>query len=383
MLNDRPSLLWFHSDKFGCGTYRCYGPALSLEDRFDSNFLMQSEVPNRGFEYLDGIDVVILQRAVGTLFLDIIAECKRRDIVVIFESDDDLFHIHKSNPSAPFWHRRSVQKVLYAQLQQVDHVITSTIPLKAAIANEGHLAGSAITVCYNHLNPHMWGEEVTGVHVQPRYLNARIDEHGTRPYRVIGWQGSATHDLDFKQALPALTRIVTEHDDVIVRFFGNVPLTVQGHIPEAKFQWSRGVSFDHYPSQLAYMNFDIGIAPVTNTKFNQAKSNLKWLEYSSIGVPTVASKVFPYATSIEHGRTGLLCDTEAEWYDALSGLLADEAARTAMGQRAKAHVWSAWGPSQAQAWADVFTRLLKERHGDDFFPGLTRSAGDGADVPAA
>lgn len=378
MLNGRPSLLWLHADKFGCGSYRCYAPALALEDRFDSNFLMHAEIPDDHFGYLDDMDVVIVQRAVGTLFLDILAECQRRGIPTVFETDDDLFNVHKSNPSAPFWHKREVQKILAVELQGVDHIIASTVPLKTEITVEGGLPSSKISVCHNFLHPNMWGEGIVGSDVQARYLNAHVTEAGTEPYLVIGWQGSATHDLDFRQALPALKRVLAEWPTVVVRFFGNVPSTVQGHVHETRFQWSRGVPFEFYPAQLAYMNFDIGLAPVTNTKFNRAKSNLKWLEYSSLGVPTVASKVYPYATSIEHGRTGLLADTEEEWYDALTLLLRDAAMRRAMGTTARLHVWDAWGPSRAEEWATVFARLLRARHGDDFLPGLTRRTGDDA-----
>jgi glycosyltransferase involved in cell wall biosynthesis len=415
----RPSILWLHADKFGCGTYRCFTPALTLEELgFDNNFVLHENIPAYGgidkatpsidaksllgkatdlssavtsvnlgprapsdvYDWLEGIDILVLQRAVGYVFLEAMQECKRRGIVTVFESDDDLFNIHRSNPSAPYWHLPKVQKILRAQLKLADHIICSTPPLKTTIVNAINCPASKVTVCYNHIVPELWGAHVTSEDVQTRYRNVRTTEKGDEPYTVIGWQGSNTHNLDFKEALPALTRLVAERDDVILRFFGNVPLTIRGHIPETRFQFAKGVDFEFYPSQLAYMNFDIGIAPVTDTKFNQAKSNLKWLEYSSIGVPTVASAVFPYAQSIDQGITGIVARTDEDWYQALSTLLDNPEERRAMGMRAKAHVWQHWGKTRAQVWADTFVALLRQQHGEQLLPEFARLP---RDVPYA
>lgn len=375
----RPSILWLYADKFGCGSYRCYAPALTLEELgFDNNFTGHFEIPAHGdtYAWLDGIDILVLQRAVGGAFLDAMVECKRRNIITVFETDDDLFHIHKANPSAPFWHKPAIQRLLRQQLDLADHIIASTPPLKTSIVNEMRIAASKVTVCYNHLTEDMWGEHHVGPAVQARFRNVRDIDGVDTPYTVIGWQGSNTHNLDFRQCLPALTRLVKERDDIILRFFGNVPLTVRGHIPETRFQFSHGVDFEFYPSQLAYMNFDIGLAPVTDTKFNQAKSNLKWLEYSSLGVPTVASAVFPYAQSIEQGVTGLICRTDEDWYQALTALLDNPDERRAMGERARTHVWQHWSKTRAMAWADLFVALLRQQHGEQLLPQFARPAGD-------
>jgi glycosyltransferase involved in cell wall biosynthesis len=167
------------------------------------------------------------------------------------------------------------------------------------------------------------------------------------------------------------------HEDVLIGGEESGGISFKGHIPEDRFQWSKGVEFDRYPSTLAFMHFDIGLAPVTSARFNQAKSNLKWLEYSSIGVPTVASKVYPYEKSIEHGVTGYVCETEADWYQALTTLVNDAALRQRIGAQAKAHVWAHWGTSRAHSWATLFTKLLRERHGEQLSPQLGRSPGVG------
>jgi len=40
--------------------------------------------------------------------------------------------------------------------------------------------------------------------------------------------------------------------------------------------------------------FDIGLAPLRDNHFNRGKSNLRWLEYSALKIPTIASDVEPF-----------------------------------------------------------------------------------------
>jgi glycosyltransferase involved in cell wall biosynthesis len=119
------------------------------------------------------------------------------------------------------------------------------------------------------------------------------------------------------------------------------------------------VPFEYYPATLRYLNFDIGIAPVTDSHFNQSKSNIKWLEYSALGVPSVCSKVYPYATSIEHGVTGFLASNDDEWYRALKSLVESAELRQQIGRAAFDHVWREYAPDQCvPAWERVIAEAV-------------------------
>lgn len=334
------NLLWLNSDQMGCGTYRAYVPALSLEAAGHTNHFLQHEkarISNPTRE-LEGMHTVVFQRAVDNTFLDWLKTARRLGVRTVFEMDDDLFHVPRHNPASWLWNAKLTQRLLREMLDAVDGVVVSTKPLRESLAHELGWPISRITVCPNHVHAAVWGEEVIG---------------STEPFSstsvVVGWQGSATHDVDFKTALPALQQLVRD-TNVMVRFFGCVPLSVKGALEGEHFQWAKGVPFEKYPTMLKYMGFDIGIAPLTDSKFNRAKSNLKWLEYSVLGVPCVASRVYPYERSISHGETGFLAATPEEWYQALRRLVDDVAWRQRMGQTARAHVWATHGPAQARSW---------------------------------
>ena len=68
---------------------------------------------------------------------------------------------------------------------------------------------------------------------------------------------------------------------------------------------------------------DIGICPLNQEiEFNKGKSNNKFVEYSMLGIPTVATNIEPYSC-IKNGETGILVDhnTTEEWVNALSELI--------------------------------------------------------------
>ena len=64
-------------------------------------------------------------------------------------------------------------------------------------------------------------------------------------------------------------------------------------------------------------SIDINLAPLEESIFNEAKSENKWVEAALVRVPTVATNLGAFQRMIEHGRTGILCDTVEDWYTEL------------------------------------------------------------------
>jgi hypothetical protein len=57
------------------------------------------------------------------------------------------------------------------------------------------------------------------------------------------------------------------------------------------------VPYREYPAKLAALNLDIAVAPLEQIRFNQAKSNLRLLEYGVLGLPVLCSDIDPYRNS--------------------------------------------------------------------------------------
>jgi hypothetical protein len=342
------SILWLVSDLGGCGAYRAYMPALSLEPAIENHFLLHHIAAFSKIDReLSGIDLVVFQRAIGEGAKHWMERCIELGIPTVVELDDNLFNVPKHNPGSAFWHQKGSVRVLREQLAMCNHVLVSTRPLAAVLqAQMGWRTAEKITVAPNHLHPTVWGEAM---------LWPRVDNLGRT---VIGWQGSQTHNTDFKAVIDALAQIVRDFPEVMLRFFGSLPAPIQGRVPEDRWQIVKGVSYEQYPATLAHLNFDIGIAPVTDSIFNRSKSNIKFLEYGALSIPCVASRVYPYATTVRHGETGFLASTPADWYDALAALVRSADLRKTVGQAAHADVWKRFGPDCVKPWRDLFTTLL-------------------------
>jgi len=342
-------IAWIHVDRLGCGSYRCWIPALSLEESkiSSNNLLLQEDIQVlEDLEDLSKHDVVVFQRATSSLMLDMMIHLKSLGVKIVYELDDYLFDVPRHNPAAWFWNRKPIQKLLLKQLELVDAISVSTEPLAFQIQEMG-IDISKIFVCFNHLHEAVWGTKT--LNQRSSFKNSKL---------VIGWQGSSTHDVDFKEALPAIAKVLSERPDVVLRLFGDVPRSVRDSIPQDRFEWTGGVPFHLYPEMLKFINFDIGIAPCSLSKFNSCKSNIKWLEYSAIKVPCIASPINAYETSIESGKTGFVAHDTNDWYEYINQLLDNEELSLTVAQAAYDVVWETWSASsRIEPWERMIRAL--------------------------
>lgn len=110
-----------------------------------------------------------------------------------------------------------------------------------------------------------------------------------------------------------------------------------------------------YEFERALGELDVGIVPLADSKFNEAKSNLKGLQYAARGVPFVASPMPEYQRLAEEGA-GVLAPARARnWRARLVDLITDPALRAEMADRgrqvvADAHTFEGEGWRWAEAW---------------------------------
>lgn len=155
-----------------------------------------------------------------------------------------------------------------------------------------------------------------------------------RPHRrpVIGWIGNPTNVQYLDLVKGALERLAQEHDfELRVITSGDYRLDF-GNIPVVKVPWSISTEGREIG------DLDIGLMPVPDTIRGRGKCGFKLLEYMAAEVPAVASPIGVNSDIIENGYDGFLAETEDQWYDSLSRLVADENMRREMGSRGKGKV---------------------------------------------
>lgn len=82
------------------------------------------------------------------------------------------------------------------------------------------------------------------------------------------------------------------------------------------------IDYDVYPnfvkSIIKNFDWDFAIAPLEDKVFDNCKSDLKFLEYSMLGLPGIYSNVIPYKESIINNKEGLIVNNDdQEWIDAI------------------------------------------------------------------
>jgi hypothetical protein len=75
---------------------------------------------------------------------------------------------------------------------------------------------------------------------------------------------------------------------------------------------------------------DICLAPLVHDRFNDCKSDLRYLEAALCGVPVVASRWGEYRQTIVDGVNGALASNDEEWADKLETLMDDPSLRHSM-----------------------------------------------------
>ena len=151
---------------------------------------------------------------------------------------------------------------------------------------------------------------------------------------VIGYgSGTNTHNQDFKLCADAVLRILQEFPNVVLVLHGTLELpaafdAMKGRVIRVEF-----VPFEDYAQAIS--RFDINLIPLESGVFNDCKSNIKYLEASVMGVPSVASPCTEFRSVICDGETGFLANSPDAWYLSLKRLVESKELRNRIGARAR------------------------------------------------
>ena len=136
----------------------------------------------------------------------------------------------------------------------------------------------------------------------------------------IGYfSGSITHNDDFEMILPVIIEVMTSYQEVRLHLVGELDLPPELLEFQNRIIIHPFVDWKKLPELIAEV--DINLAPLTDTLFNKAKSENKWVEAALVKVPTIASDLGAFKEKIVNGKTGILCTDVDEWKNALITLI--------------------------------------------------------------
>jgi hypothetical protein len=253
-------------------------------------------------------DAVLIQRGaypIGpSLLLDCLDGFAGR---VVYDLDDAIFLdtptlAHRSLLAR--WAYRDRQSL--ALLERADAVIVSTPELERALPNaRADVVLSTI--------PDVWA-----------YPSAVHDQAG--PLR-LGWIGSAGNIRYLDPLRELLGRLGQERV---------AALQVVAPVP-----WSGPSTFKPWARRseaASVAGFEVGLMPLPDDPYTQAKAGFKLLQYMAAGCAVIASPVGVNRSLVVEAGAGLLASTPAEWEAAIRELAGDANQRAALGAAGQRYV---------------------------------------------
>jgi hypothetical protein len=294
----------WQTDTAGCFMYRLYLPLTSLNpQQWQASW---GAPPDDVFDY----DVVIGQRIAGEN--EGWERICKSNAFAIYDIDDDLLNIDPDN-HVPYSIYAPIVEATKRNIAMADLVTASTEKLAEYLRT----INSNVVVLPNCLPP--------GMTQRPTQWSRGI---------TVGWGGSMFHGQDFGGMGRILQEVQQEAPWVSFHMVG--ANYVNGWVPTRSTGWSDVMSYHNA------LDFSIGLAPVSQTPFNDRKSWIKVLEYAGLGIPAIATNWGQYPEWIKHGNNGFLVEKPEDWKKYILMLVNDHSMREGMShaQRNKASQWT-------------------------------------------
>lgn len=292
----------------GCTYYRAYLPMNMIGA--ESYMGLPAWNSQHGFgvragkEAVFGFDVVFLKQMMERWLPHQMEIAKGLGQKLVVDVDDFYHSLHEDNHAYKATDP-AINKVrnrdIYEKVIAAADLVTVSTPLLADF--------------YRQFNPNI---HVVRNVVYPQQFQRRPV---SKDKPVLGWVGALGFRSGDVETLTWLGDFLEDHD-LMFHHSGWQPqhgrdFAERAGINPKRLTTSPMRPFTHYHDMFS---FDIGLVPLNRIPFNEAKSYLKGLEYSSSGIPFVAEGLPEYKRLADAG-VGRTADTPEEWAQHVTALL--------------------------------------------------------------
>jgi len=294
---------------------------------------------------LVGSDLVIIQRDFPRFvdqYIRIHSDAHRFRIPVVFEIDDLLWELPEDHPD-----------------RLSHHYTEALIPMMFAA-----LAADALTVATPGIKDYLiWLNP--NIFVLPNYLNPKFwrinqPETSSRDSTIIGYMGGDSHRPDLEMIEPALVNILDRHHgEVKFKTWGLEPTRRLLEHPLVEWSPLSPGDYQGFAELFSKQVLDIYILPLQDSLFNRAKSSIKLLEFTSMGISGVSSDIVPYRNVVIPDVSGMVADSINQWESHLDFLIANEDKRVEMTLRAQETLTNDWLLSDHfHIWQQAYENII-------------------------
>lgn len=326
------------ADEGGTSFHWCRLPAKLIND---SN--IAEAVVNRYFDLES--DVLVIQRQINPAIIPSIKHYQEEHGAVIYWLEDQVFLLPITSPVRTQYDNKA-QAGIEKIVKECDGVTVSSQPLADYLSrfNEN-------VYVLPHIMMKKWATKF-----KPK------TERNDGKIRIL-WTTTAHHKHDFPIIEHALKDVTQKYPNVTVVLWGFITPRIRDMIPKDQLEFYGWVPIDHYYECLASMEADIGICPLEiDSIYNQAKTNLKWLEYSLMGCASVVTDCLPYS-SVEDGETGLKIhkNKHTKWVNALCTLVEDTELRNQLATNAHQYVMENHTEERIKDYIKIYEEIYGKR----------------------
>jgi glycosyltransferase involved in cell wall biosynthesis len=164
---------------------------------------------------------------------------------------------------------------------------------------------------------------------------------------TIGWTGSHSTMSYLKIIEPIIQKLEKEYE---FNF-----LVISNQKPELDLESLQFIKWKKESEIQDLSSIDIGIMPLIDNDWTRGKCGFKIIQYLSLGIPSIASDIPPNDKIIVNQKNGVLCESLADWENALRSLIESESLRVSFSKNGISHIKSYYSVS---AWKNMFKSVF-------------------------
>lgn len=309
----------FYTNQDVSGGPRCILPVseINRRDKHRAGILIDNP------SWVDGVDVAILLRWPNPITIRAYRQEQPKTKIII-DVDDSFWDIPKHHPGyASVGPGSDYANGLLECIKEADIITAPTEFLLDRIRElAGNIDGRVIPNGFPY-NP------IAKKRIP--FFNDKV---------VIGWAGTATHREDFKE-IESVVSILAQSEWFLKKaafaiggdlyiyntFLKNVPRENKVFLPPVR--WNT-----YYDGVIS--KFNILLAPLPPTAFNNCKSDIKIVDAAYAKIPWLSGIAEPY--KVHHGHGGFTCSKPSQWIEAIKEFVLDETKREIAGLEIADHL---------------------------------------------
>jgi len=319
--SDFPRFLNYVADYGGCGFWRIIWPEYLL-NASEKCMVHTSTCMTIHAQHYSNVKAIKIQRQASTQQKEFVKHLKNLSEQIgfrlIYDIDDipfieDIPHYNKHRVAFSSDEiRNNIQEIM-----EMCGNMTVTCPFMKDYFQSKLDSSVKIDVIPNYI-PKFW---------MGNFYNREKIENNYTTYKKkprICWSGSGAHfDVekrikgkdDFYHINDVVRKTVDKYQWV---FYGGISHELIDLVRNGKVEFIPWSTLFNYPERLYTANINMFIAPLSDNNFNKSKSDLKYLEASTLGIPIACQDICTYENAPIKFKTG------DEMIDQINNVLSDE-----------------------------------------------------------